>query len=1122
MKIITLFFFLGISLCYANDTYSQTKRLSLNLKNRTIKDAFVEIEKNSEYIFLYHDENLDVKKRVTVDVKDQTIDKVLDALFGNTDNIYFISGKQVFISKSKETLEQLKQQQQAQQTQQQKPEQRFTITGLVTDSDGEPLIGVAVRPKSRGAASVTGANGEFTVFVYTLPETLIFTYVGMKNKEVSVKADKTNYKVVMDYSETELGSVVVEAGIIQRDRMGFTGSYKTTNREELLSIGNMNVLQSLKTLDPSFIITDNNLMGSDPNTLANISVRGGSTMNITSVLDDTSVNPNEPLFILDGFETTLQVVNDLDINRIESITILKDAGSTAIYGSKGGNGVIVIETIKPKSGTVMIDYSGDFQFAAADLSVYNLMNAEEKLEYELLAGRYGKIDDWSGNARRIADYQRHLANVRRGVDTYWLKVPIQSALTQSHSLNVSGGNSDFLYQVGANFKDTQGVMKSSSREAFGGNVRLTYRKNNISISNNVSISITNGHTGAWGSFSDFAKANPYYEMVNADGTIPSDLDHYVNLIENYSDIVASNPYYNAMLTSRNDTKDLSIVNNTAFDWHILPTLRWQASLSLSTTASDGVNFKDPRHTDYNGKDYTQQGEYTGRHSKNWRYNANTTMSYNHTLWTDHSFTAIGRASFQSTSFNSDSYIATGFPKGVEGIPSFAYSYKENTRPGYSETINRQVSFLLALNYNYKYRYLLDFNYNADGTTAFGRNQKFQNFWSAGAGWNVNRESFAKNWGWLKELKVRGSYGINGNQNVDNISTNVYSYYAGSDIFGSASYLSGFANPNLQWQLVKKASVGIDASIEKKLNLTFDVYSTNTDPMVVNIDQKPSSGVTTYPINLGYVDTKGLEFTVSYHIFNDVQKQTMLNVRLTGLTSSSSYGGFEKALANLNAAYTKDDKVSPSQNPNSLIMYRDGASPGALWAVRSLGIDPATGQEVFLTKDGIPTFKYNADDRVVIAERTPKIQGVFGVTFRYKKFLANVNLRYSLGGYNFNSALFSKVENILGSNVIYNQDRRALYDRWKNPGDIAEFKNIEIGTSTPISSRFIQRDNYLRGESAKLSYDFSQDKWIRSLALKDLKVSLSLNDLFTLSTMKQERGIDYPFQRAVSLGVSARF
>jgi TonB-dependent SusC/RagA subfamily outer membrane receptor len=436
-----------------------------------VKDVFAEIEKNSGYVVLYHDANVDVTRKVSIHATNQPIERVLDELFQGTDNIYTISDRQIFISKSTKSATLTSN---AKVNEVQQAPQQYTITGVVKDRDGETLVGVAVRPKSKSPAGVmTGLEGEFTIYVKSMDETLVFTYVGMKTKEVKLKEGTTNYQVVMESSDNELGTVVVDAGIIQRDKTGFTGSYKTVSHEELESVGNMNVLQSLKSIDPAFVITDNNMMGSDPNTLANISVRGGSTMNITSILDDTSVNPNEPLFILDGFETTLQVVNDLDINRIESITILKDAGSTAIYGSKGGNGVIVIETIKPKQGKVMVSYGGDFEFASADLSAYNMMNASEKLEYELKAGRYNDINNWWGNEKGINEYYRRKANVERGVDTYWLKIPIKTSLTQYHSLTISGGNDDFLYQVGANYRDVEGVMKGSSRESFGGNMRLT-------------------------------------------------------------------------------------------------------------------------------------------------------------------------------------------------------------------------------------------------------------------------------------------------------------------------------------------------------------------------------------------------------------------------------------------------------------------------------------------------------------------------------------------------------------------------------------------------------------------------------------------------------------------------
>ncbi|MDR0421841.1 MAG: SusC/RagA family TonB-linked outer membrane protein [Proteiniphilum sp.] len=1090
----------------------QEERISMTFNNELLTDVFKRMEPLSGYKILFtYDDIRDI--RVSGSFRDKPVEEALKGIIGNKPLKYRITEKYINI-----TLD--RQRNRASTGDPDNP----VVTGFVYDTEGEPLIGVSVTLTSnRSAGTVTDIEGKFTLKVDSPEEMLVFSYVGMKKKELPARNIRRNAKIVLE-NDTELSEVVVEAGVIQRSKLGFTGSYKQVDREELLSVGNINILQTLGVLDPAFTITENNLAGSNPNAMANISLRGGSTINITNVLDDQTSNPNEPLFILDGFETTLETVNDLDINRIESITILKDASSTAIYGSKGGNGVVVIETIKPKMGELMINYGGDLKIAAADLSEYNLMNAAEKLEFELKSGRYGNITDWSGNADKIADYMSRLGQVNRGVNTYWLKVPVRTALTQSHSLNLSGGNEGFLYQAGVNYRDVMGVMKGSERQTFGGNMRLTYRRGNLSVSNNLIVSVTDGRDGSWGSFSDFVNANPYYIMRNADGTISEYLDSY-RISENYRPTNAYNPLYNAMLASRRDTKTQSLTNNLSFDWRITERLRWQASVSLGTTSTDAVSFRDPKHTSYIGMDYTRKGEYTSTIGKNWRYNLNTTVNYAISLQNAHNLTFTGRASAQSDQSNRQAYSLTGFPPGVEGIPSYAYSYREGSVPDYAEEINRQVSFLAAFNYNYRYRYLFDVNYNADGTTAFGRNQKFRTFYSVGAGWNLHREAFAREWKALQELRLRGSYGINGNQNVSNYSVNVYRYYSGSDIFGTASYMSGYANPNLKWQVVKKASTGIDAVLlNNRLSLNVDVYSTNTDPMVVDVDQKPSSGVSKYPVNMGYIKTQGVEFAAGYYIIRNIPRQISLNVRLTGNTYHSEYGGFGSALENLNNAFRSDGSVKATLNPNSLIRYQDGSSPTALWAVRSLGIDPASGKEVFLTKDGLPTSTYSIDDRVKIADSKPDIRGIVGIGFRYRKFIANLNFGYSLGGYRFNSALFNKVENISTSNIVYNQDRRALYDRWQKPGDETQFKGISnIGSvETQMSSRFIQRDNYFNAESGKITWDFSKDRWLKATGMEDFRVSISMSDLFRMSTIRQERGIDYPFERSVTMGVSARF
>jgi hypothetical protein len=252
----------------------------------------------------------------------------------------------------------------------------------------------------------------------------------------------------------------------------------------------------------------------------------------------------------------------------------------------------------------------------------------------------------------------------------------------------------------------------------------------------------------------------------------------------------------------------------------------------------------------------------------------------------------------------------------------------------------------------------------------------------------------------------------------------------------------------------------------------------------------------------------------------MQNRTLLNVWVHGGGNKSRYQGFGDALNFLNNELFSGDDA----NLDTMIrMYEDGNSPTDLWAVRSLGIDPATGREMFLTRDGETTYTWRQGDRVKIANSNPVINGVIGTSFAWRgKLTAAFNLRYQLGGYQLNRALFNKVENITQGQVLYNQDKRALYDRWQTPGDVSSFRGISLTNATQMSSRFIQKNNQLRGESIRISWNFSRDEWIRNFGLKDLQTSISMQDIFYLSTIKAERGIDYPFERGVTFNVSARF
>jgi TonB-linked SusC/RagA family outer membrane protein len=1010
------------------------------------------------------------------------------------------------------------------------------IKGVVKDAETkDPLPGVTVRASSTNV-TITNEKGEFSISA-SPGDVIRFLYLSFKTKDYKVTGKEGFLDISLFENLIALQNVVVEAGIIKRDRQGFTGSYSSFSKEELKSTGNINLIQSLKSLDPAFVVVENNLSGSNPNALANIELRGQTSMNITSIQDEAAVASNLPLFILDGFEASLQEINDLDINRVESITILKDAGSTAIYGLKGANGIVVIETVRPTAGKFFVSYNGDFQVATPDLSVYNMMNAAEKLEFERLAGRYNwrPGEDWdvyipvlgfNGDGAEQRKYFDRLKNVMSGVDSDWLSEPVRVAFTQAHSITISGGEKALLFDVGVNYKNNPGVMKGSVRDTYGGNVKLVYRGiEGLSIQNNLYVSGTTSSEGAWGSFSDFVNANPYYLKREADGTIPKYLDR-MSSRENDKDVttIAVNPLYNATLNTRHDNKIFTITNNTSIDWTITRELLMRAGLGLKRSTSNPVDFIDPSHSRFDAVTYDKKGSYTGGTRSAWSYNANVSLNYLKSI-EKNNFTVIGRYNVEESSTLSESYTAVGFPEGAVGYPSYAFSYQPDQRPTYSEQKRRNLGLVGAFNYNYGYRYLFDLNYNLDGSTNFGKNRRFQSFWSVGLGWNIHKENFIKDLNWLKELKLRGTYGSNGSQDISVNTNSIYAFYVGSNYFGQSSYLSQVGNLNLRWKVVKKMSAGLDAGLlNNNLRFNFDVYKHTADPQIVILDQRPSTGVAAYPYNLGFLKTKGYEFRVYYNVINRVEDRFLVSLRFTGGHNKDTYGGFEESLHSLNEAYKKEENSSLSMN--SLQHYEDGRSSSDIWAVRSLGIDPATGREVFQAKDGTPTFAYNPDDRVVIANTRPDIQGIFGFTVRYKKIMLNANLRYYVGAYAYNNALYNKVENIIGSNIVFNQDKRALYDRWHNPGDVSQFKRIFMvitdADRTPRSSRFIQKNDYLRGESVKLTWDFTGEKWLKTLNLKDFSVSLSMEDFFNLYSIKIERGTDYPFQRSVVMNLSARF
>lgn len=1105
MKLLCCFLMLGLSTLYGR-TFAQEK-VTISMNNASLQEVFTKLGELTGYHFVYSSDMLRQTDRLTIDLQNEELEQVMKVCLGNTNLWYRLEDNIVVISPKFERP--------------QEPQKKVTLSGNVTDKNGLSLPGVTILLKGTQLGGVTDVDGNFQL---TVPEQdeiiLVFSYVGMKTQEVSVK-EIIPLKVVMQEDVSQMDEVVV-TGIFTRKKESFTGSAATFKKEELKMVGTQNLIQSLKTLDPSFAVLENNQFGSDPNKLPDIEIRGKTS--VIGLKEQFGTDPNQPLFILDGFETTLQTVVDLNMDRVESVTILKDAASTAIYGSKAANGVVVIETKKPEKGTLRVSYTGDYSLSIPDLTDYNLMNAEEKLEFELKSGFYKATNNNAADQiRKDSLYNAHRAEVERGVNTYWLSEPLRVSFSHKHNVYAEGGDEQMRYGLGVNYNKTVGVMKESSRDVLGMNLDLTYRKGKFQFANKLSVDYNNALNPTV-PFSEYARANPYYRKTQADGTIGRYLESYT---VNRSVYTVSNPLWNASLNNLDQEKKFGFANNFNVEWRVLPTFYVRGRLGIGKSATRVEKFISPEHSSFTSVVSEQKGRYTSTNNGNFYYDGDFTLTYGALLNDRHQVNAVLGANFRSTEMTSESYMVVGFPVGDFTKPSFANGFTENSKPSYSESVSRSNSWYFNGGYSYKNRYLLDANIRLDGSSVFGSNKRYTETWAVGLAWNIHNEHFMQGMKWLNLLKIRASVGNPGNQSFSSYQS--FTSYAFNNwlqnSFGASVIIDQLGNPNIEWQKTLDKNIGFDVSMfGNRLNINGDFYVKDTDPLLVYITVPSSVGVKQLGTNMGAQVNKGVNGTIKFSPIYRPDERINWTLSFNFRHESAYYKNIGNSLDKLNEENRETEAsgdYSYYDKNASLTRYYDGGSPTALWSVRSLGIDPSTGKEVFLKKDGTYTFDYDVLDEVIVGNSQPKIEGVLGSTLYYKGFSFSFYLRYKLGGDVFNNAMYTKVENISESSLKYNQDKRALYDRWQKAGDIAQFKGISLTETTKISSRFVQEENLLSGESFSLGYDFDTN-CLKRLGLSALRLQVNMNDIFRISSVKEERGIDYPFARAVSASVSVTF
>lgn len=1015
--------------------------------------------------------------------------------------------------------------------------------GVVVDEADMPLIGVAVTISGVSNFGVaTDIDGHFLMEV---PEDksgasnmLIFSYIGM-NTETARGGGKM--KVVMREASQTMNEVVVN-GVFERKANTFTGSVRTIKNDDLKRVGNSNVLQSLKNLDSSIMFFDNMSLGSDPNAVPEMVMRGKTAIS----LEDTDLkatygsDPNAPLFVLDGFEVSIQKIMDLDMDRVESLTILKDASAKAIYGSKAANGVIIVELKKNTDGKLRVTYNGSMEIEAPDLTSYNLTNAAEKLEIEKLFGMYDDPEASYNSQRAMAQiYNQKLSAVVSGINTDWISKPLRLGVGTKHNVSVELGEKELKAIIDLSYNSVAGVMKGSDRETISGGISLSYRHKKFLFRNQLTITSNVADDSPYGTFSEYAALNPYYTPYDQYGSIGQnivpqlDLGNDVTVNAWYDDIkFEANPLYNAQLSTLLQKKYFDMTNNFDLQWFVMDGLKLTARLGLTERRDKRDYFYPANHLkfyNYSEDEATKKGSYELEQGTQSNLSGKFDIQYNKNFAEIHDFYFNGGFDVSSEEYSTNVQKAEGFPSDKMNDIIFARQYTEDTKPTGSEQTTHSFGYYLSLNYSYDSRLNFDGTFRQSASSMYGADSRWGSFWSFGSSWNLHNEKWLKGTD-VTQLRLRATIGSTGSQ-----SSASYNALASYEYFLDKTYggflgaqLTGMRNESLKWQEKLEENFGLDFSWKNRYHLTFEYYNSVTNNALNPLTLVPSTGFSTVQENVGKVQNRGFDLRASATVWQRPADRSYLSFSLM----CSHNKNVLKEISAAMKEYNEQQIASATSTTKPLSKYYDGVSMDAIWAMKSLGIDPANGREIYLVYDEENggyrrTYGYDANYQIICGDELPKVSGNAGITFQYKGFGFNAVFSYQYGAKMYNETLVNKVEN---ADMNGNVDRRIYTDRWRKPGDVSFFKAINeqiyiseeekyASSKTYPTSRFVQDRNELKISSVQLSYDFWRWKFIKDLGIERMQIRLNANDICTFSTIKIERGTSYPFARTFNASLS---
>jgi len=1082
MKLSTLFIVVTLFTMQANETYAQRTKITLELDDITTRHLLDEIENTTEFRFVYKLKDVDLARLVSINVKNERIEKVLNRVFGNTGTDFNIIKKRIFLTrkeaKAADSIEPIKRANF-------QPVLQNSINGTVTDANGTPLPGANIIEKGTTNGVQSDFDGNFSLDVADENAILIVSYIGFASKEVPING-QSNLTITLEESSAGLDEVVVIGyGTVRKKDL--TGSVSSIDAEEAFVAPVSNLDQAIQGRAAGVFVTSQN---GAPGTGTTIRIRGGNSITAG----------NEPLYVVDGFIGGGNL-NTINPNDIESIEILKDASSTAIYGARGANGVILITTKKGKVGKFTV-------------------NLRTSQGVQVLPE---KIDVQTG--REFAEYRNKATpglfdlNNLPGEETDWQEELSRPGFFSDHQVAVSGGSEKTQHYSSFGYFTQEGIIKGSGFERFALRTNIDHTISNV-FKVGVNLSLTRSLTdNALVIGAALVREDPLKPAFDENG------DYSIFNIGLDNDV--GNLLADAELNTNRTILDRTLINS------YIETKLAKGLTLRNTFGGDFTNSKLNQFTPSNNPSLIIEGRLgnarIAQSNTTSLLNENT-LNYAATFG-DHSLTVLFGATVQKSQTENTDIVANEIPSNSVEFNAVELAPVEETRIGSGYSEFGFTSLLGRINYSYKDRYLFTASARRDGSSRLGANNKYAVFPSAAVAWKVSEENFLKESDAVDLLKIRASYGETGNSGIDPFSTLPLLATGGRAVFDGVGVTgvsqSSLANPNLKWETTKQFDVGLEASFfNGRLTAEIDYYYKRTEDLLLEAEVPFFTGFQTQILNVGTLENRGIDFNLGVVLINNENFRWSTDFNISTNTNEVLDLGGQTAIVTNRLS-------SPSGDITSQLVV--GQPVGTFWGSFYEGVDPATGDAIFRDiggPDGVPDGVIDENDKGAIGSANPDFFGGFQNNFTYKNFDLQAFFQFTVGNENYNRDVFQV------NGIQLNSYAKLRENIWtpENPNNasIPGFNSVSLNTS---NSLYVQNASFLRLKTLQMGYTIplSKFKWVNQFRITLTGTNLFLikdkdylgfdpeaNSFGTNNTLRGFDNINYPQNRSYLLGLDITF